>query len=376
MRRIEELFAWMGEKGCLDVSLDFSEPHEKQERPEQILQLDTSRLDGILTKHSRENGSSIDLSPQLIDEFLKHSEEDLDIPSEFEVLAWYQPIHFYGENWGIFYKEEAIVRIAKNVFARINLKFTTLSPEMLIHQSIFAAIQILYLHEVYHHQVEAFAIRNHLVTNRCSYETYSNNVFWGTRNATPHLCREEALCHANALRKINQALSGKLSKEVSSSAKLTTLQIINTGVGPYAGAGFLTSEPDFTIAESHLKSQIQEGIVTPAGETTRWKLENKLLSPLFLKIPQFVVPQATPQVHLPGVMHLTAPRRGVVKLLSDQGYREVSGGKGSHTKYEKPGSPMVIIPKGKELSQKVLSDTAKSLGMKMHDFAKLARIAA
>jgi hypothetical protein len=34
---------------------------------------------------------------------------------------------------------------------------------------------------------------------------------------------------------------------------------------------------------------------------------------------------------------------------------------------------MVIIPKGKELSQTVLSSTAKSLGMKLHDFAKMAR---
>jgi hypothetical protein len=34
-------------------------------------------------------------------------------PPPYDILAWYQPFHYYAEDWGIFLREDAIVAIAR-----------------------------------------------------------------------------------------------------------------------------------------------------------------------------------------------------------------------------------------------------------------------
>lgn len=56
--------------------------------------------------------------------------------------------------------------------------------------------------------------------------------------------------------------------------------------------------------------------------------------------------------------------RQLDRLLISRGYYQVEGGKGSHRKYAKPGSPMVVLPGGrKDLSPAVLRSVAKALGV-------------
>jgi predicted RNA binding protein YcfA (HicA-like mRNA interferase family) len=54
----------------------------------------------------------------------------------------------------------------------------------------------------------------------------------------------------------------------------------------------------------------------------------------------------------------------MVKLVMNQGYSIVPGGKGSHIKLRADGRPMIIIPTNREsLSPKVLANTATALGL-------------
>ena len=379
MSDFESLFDWLGEQECLNnVSEEIIEPEEK---PEQVFHIDIPKIESVLRN---ENDHPFDISPQLLDELETKGKEGLTIPSNFEVLAWYQPIHYYGHAWGIYIKESAVIDLAARIYeplfknsatSQMTYQMSALKPSRAAAESIYAAMMILYLHEEYHHKVESFSIRNHIVTERCSYDAYVKNVYLLARNSSPTTCREEAICHAYSRRRLRSKLSGKTSPETIYQAIRVVDEIIKQAVGPYAGAEFLISDSDFEWTQTELQCQIQEGIPITATDNLRWHYEEKLFSPLYRgkNLPCILVPNTTPQIHVPGVLHFTATSRNVVKIMRQHGYQEEKGGKGSHTKFGKVGGPMIIIPKGKELSPGVLKNVAQSLGMPIQDLAKLAR---
>lgn len=379
MSDFESLFDWLGQQGCLDhVSENVVEPEEK---PEQVLHIDFPKLESIMKK---EGNYPFDLSPEVLEELEEKGDKPLSIPANFEVLAWYQPIHYFGHAWGIYIKESAVIDLAARIYqplfkhsapSQMTYPMSALTPSRAAAESIYAAIMILYLHEEYHHKVESFSVRNHIVTERCSYDAYKKNVYQPARSSTPTSCREEAMCHAYSRRKLRSKLSGKASPNTIHQAISVVDEIITQAVGPYAGADFLISDSDFEWTQSELQCQIQEGIPITVTDNLRWQHEEKLFSPLYRgkNLPCILVPITTPLIRVPGVLQFTATSRGVVKVIRKHGYQEEKGGKGSHTKYGKAGGPMIIIPKGKELSPGVLKSVAQSLGMPIQDLAKQAR---
>lgn len=376
LSREREILEWLGSNGCLDeAGAEISQPeNEIFDKPVSILRLDQKALNAQMGKQGEGKEFTFDLNPQILDEFRSRGSEPLVVPSEFEVWAWYQPLHFYGECWGIYIKEEAIKEIASRIFSQIHLAHS-LSPYRLISESIYSAFQILYLHELYHHKVESFAIRSHITTQVCTFMQYESKVFRATRTANPSACKEEALCHAFARTQLPEKLRGKVSRDVVNAAVNTCQEILDSAAGPYAGASIFLNEEDFVNAQSYLQNQIQEGSVVPVRSDNAWKLDPKLISPLFsvLSIPCFIVPKSSPQIHLPGVYEFTAPKKGVERVICSDGYSETPGGKGSHTKYRKPGAPMLILPKGKELSATVLKSVAKALDIELQQLVKMAR---
>lgn len=57
--------------------------------------------------------------------------------------------------------------------------------------------------------------------------------------------------------------------------------------------------------------------------------------------------------------------RPIERLILDNGYVQVPGGKGSHRKFSKSGSPMIILPDRREaLSPRVLRNVAHALNLK------------
>lgn len=370
MPNFDSIFAWLGEEGCLeDAEAKVEEPRELLER---VLRVDVKSLAESVIVAKGNFGSNLDLGPVLIDELSELGKSRIVLPPNFEVWAWYQPIHFYGEAWGIYLKEEALKIISARIWNGLS-KLSKSNAE--VPQCIFAAYKILFLHEQYHHKVESFSIRSHIFLRNCTYLKYEREVFAKTRLSNPLFCREEALCHAFARREIQSRLRGAVSKEVSSAAVVVLDEIIQDSTGPYVGADSLLHDSDFSLAQAHLQSQIQEGEINPTRISKDWNLDKHLIDPIISKnlIPTYLVPATKPRIHLPGTFEFTAPRKGIVRVLRNSGYIETEEGKGSHVKFKKPGSPMIILPKGKEISPGVVNSIAKSLSLSQQELASAAR---
>lgn len=364
------IFGWLGEEGCLDNSENtVAEPREK---PEGVLRVDVKQFAESVGASKDNNASNLDIGPTLIDEINEIGKSKIVLPPDFDIWAWYQPIHFYGEAWGIYIKEEALKTISSRVWNSLSIMAKTNAE---IPQCIFSAYAILHLHEEYHHRVESFSIRSHIFLGSCTYLKYERDVFGKTRWSNPLFCREEALCHAFARRALQSRLRVVVSKEVLTAAIRVMDEIIQDSTGPYAAAELLLQDDNFIADQSHLQSQIQEGVINPSRSSHPWQIDKCFFDPIVSRshIPTYLVPAAQPRIYLPGILEFTAPRRGIVKLLRDYGYSETEEGKGSHVKFKKPGSPMIILPKGRDISPEVVNSIAKSLKLSQQELASVAR---
>lgn len=326
---------------------------------------------------------ALDIPEQLIQEFEDQGAKELETPEDFELWAWYQPVHFFGQMWGIFIKESALLTLASKVYFHYkkqsinNIRPTSMASydrNLDIQQCIYSAIMLLYLHEEYHHKVESFSIRTHIVTEPCNYKKYQHYVYSATKISQPYMCKEEALCHAYARRKLLGKLSPRIQRSISNAAQAVKDEVISQARGPYSGADRLLSNSVFQNAQSFLQSQIHEGQIhlSQPGDFTKWNNDSVLMAPLIQsrEMPLYLVGDTGNSPWLPGSLQFTLSRRSVVKIIENSGYAETKGGKGSHTKFSKSGSPMIILPKGKELSQKVIKDVAKSLDISLQGLLK------
>jgi hypothetical protein len=100
----------------------------------------------------------------------------------WDVCAWYQPIHFFGSDWGIFMREECLIKLAVSIARNTDAKVFHAEKSAAIagtvnrtspvgawaytDAEIFlrAAIVCLYLHEHYHHRIECLGIRLQVIT--------------------------------------------------------------------------------------------------------------------------------------------------------------------------------------------------------------------
>ena len=69
----------------------------------------------------------LDVATEIFD---NASEIDACQPEEWDVCAWYQPIHFHAYNWGIFIKEECLKRLASKIFVETGISATLLNSSL------------------------------------------------------------------------------------------------------------------------------------------------------------------------------------------------------------------------------------------------------
>jgi len=77
-------------------------------------------------------------------------DEEADGPrntSVFDRLAWYQPIHFYGPNWGIYITTKGIVRLAEVIAGRAAAMGVNFSDGGFVGKCLMAGFFSLYLYE-------------------------------------------------------------------------------------------------------------------------------------------------------------------------------------------------------------------------------------
>ena len=105
---------------------------------------------------------------------------------DVDALAWYLPIHFYGPEWGIYVREDAIEMLAGYIYDRLPAPTGSISETEQLFQ---AAAWVLYLHEAFHHKAESFAIRLEIARLQPVYIPYFNNVYRAARG-TDHQVEE------------------------------------------------------------------------------------------------------------------------------------------------------------------------------------------
>ena len=93
--------------------------------------------------------------------------------TRWDYCAWYQPIHFHGFDWGIFIREDCVRSLAVSIARFFNEAWLPGTASRLVA----AATVTYYLHELFHHRVESFGFRLHVVTGHSCYLPYERMVY-------------------------------------------------------------------------------------------------------------------------------------------------------------------------------------------------------
>lgn len=295
-------------------------------------------------------------------------------PLEWDVLAWYQPMHFFGNDWGIFITEEGIRRIAIGV-ARFMPAGTPLSSD-LVKKLILAGFTALFLHEQFHHKIESFGIRLHVIEKISRYLPYKKNVYRPTLGTDDNL--EEALANADAfLRITNLPYSEFLGNQVGMALKKYLEWNFPFDPPGYRKAVNYLTKYKFNNALNILQSQIQEAKLAPGAPSSDWKLANRLHQSYF-KVSDYLWTVVKPGYRrplLPISPYKSISTREMIKVAENHGYTiKKNAGKGSHVRMEKHGFPSLTIPGNcRDLSVKVTKSTLKTLGKTLNDIPDLIR---
>jgi predicted RNA binding protein YcfA (HicA-like mRNA interferase family) len=291
-----------------------------------------------------------------------------------DVLGWYQPIHFFAGNWGTFIRESALVDLAADLAPRFQHFADRRSAEAHVALLLRAAFVFIYLHEQYHHKIESLAIRLHVAERRPVYPDFKLNVAKVVAGTDDDL--QEALANADAWRRLGQVpySSWFAADERQVIREWLEDVFIHSPPGYSQAVWFLSATP-FDGTEQFLSAQVQEARVVPRRPHPEdFGIATHLTQALFnLKQNVWTLVPAGEEPILPtisGVFPLATAR--LERYIKRQGWKEVSGaGKGSHTKYRHEGQ-MIILPHSKDVSLRVLSSAAHTLGYKIHDLIELA----
>lgn len=318
--------------------------------------------------------------PELDDEFLIKIENSFgDRPTEedpssecgrsrWDVCAWYQPVHYFGHDWGIFIREDCARRLAVWI-----ARFMTGTPtpkghslRLLAKALIRAAVYAYFLHEHYHHKVECLGIRLHVVERASRYLPYHATVYQKTAGTDDQL--EESLANADMFARLSdEPYSQWLSDPVLQALKSYLRWSFPQDPPGYRQAVNYLLPDDFDVGENLLQGQVKEATLTPAQPTSDWDLAPRMMQSFF------PVKSDIWTVLPPGARSILPTRRvapvrtcstaEMVKLYERAGYQMFAGGKGSHIKLAKQGAPTMILPGDrKELSPGVAKTAIRVLG--------------
>lgn len=286
-----------------------------------------------------------------------------------DVLAWYQPIHFFANDWGIFIKEKALLDLAADLALRMPPGFAHRSAQSQFRFLVRSAFAFLFLHEQYHHKVESLAIRMHIVGQRPIYPAYVS--FVRGLVARPGENIEEGLANADAYRRLStRPYDQWVPSHVRRDVRGWLMDVFRNSPAGYNRATALTRDPSFGQFENLLAARLQEANLTPSRPDPDDFAQADHLSHALFSLKQniyTVVPKGATPI-LPTSIFPAVARTDLERFLKRNGWAQVPGaGKGSHTKYRLDGR-MIVVPHGKkDVSLTVLSSTARTLGINVQD---------
>jgi len=292
----------------------------------------------------------------------------------WDVCAWYQPIHFFAYDWGIFIREDCLIRQASRIAAFLPLPQKHLTSRaqyatMLLKAS-FAAF---YFHEHFHHKVESFGVRLHVVTGFSKYLPYKKNVY--RRYLYTDDCLEEALANADSyLRFQSRPYTSIIDQKIIRAVRDYLVATFPFDPPGYRMATNYLSSAPFIAGSNLLQSQILEATNFPQKNPGDWTASPQMMRSFFnFKSNIYSVVRRGNRTVLPTkILPKSCSTQTLIKIFQSRGYSIVPGGKGSHVKLRNTSGETMIIPGNrKDLSVGVLNSALKSIGLSIGDLSSL-----
>ena len=210
-----------------------------------------------------------ELPPDVIGELesLARLDDEDQSPELLDRLAWYAPLHFAGDRWGIYITEDAVVRLAGRICGR--LADVQVTDPGIAAEAIRSAFLTLYFHEAFHHCTESFAIRLELTQKVERYRTYHRDVY--RQPLDPDQPLEEALACADMIRRQTM---GRTSTSVSGAVRRATVRMLKEWI-PRLPAGYcrgldFVDHVEFDKGKDQLSAMVQQGAGWSADDVRRW----------------------------------------------------------------------------------------------------------
>jgi hypothetical protein len=225
------------------------------------------------------------------------SEWDKELRWSFDVCAWYQPIHYFRESFGIYIRWKCIIRMAEWIFLLVSQSPHSMNDRTLARYCCLGAGFIYLLHEFYHHKVESFGTRLEIAQRPgrriMNYLEYKSSVYRPLLNAQDPMLLEESLANAYAYRQLGQApYRTILPKEVFLGTREALERSFTHQTGGYGKAGKFLSAVAFAKGEYRLQQQILEAQLNPQHPYQKWRNAPDMLRSLFLvkEVPTIIIP--------------------------------------------------------------------------------------
>jgi predicted RNA binding protein YcfA (HicA-like mRNA interferase family) len=308
--------------------------------------------------------------------------------TEWDAAAWYQPMHFFAADWGIFIREEMLLLLALEILKMTDLgalarerakglpprgpkNFWQLGDAELFMRGAFV---LLYLHEHFHHRVECLGLRLHVVTRTPLYVPYFRNVYQPALGTDGLL--EESLANACMYRRLTEeAYMNALPEAIRTAMRAMLLARFPHDPPGYRKAIEYLTDQAFEEGENRLQGMVRETVPRPVQPTSEWDVAPRMTQSFFNLSSNIytVVPKGTKSVLPTTIFPHSCSTQDMVRLCRRNGYEIRTGaGKGSHLKLEKAGSPVVVLPQRHDLSPGVIKNTLAAIGgYKLRDLPKL-----
>lgn len=279
----------------------------------------------------------------------RHDQERTEPPEPH--CAWYCPVHFFGNGWGIYIRENCIFSVASLIALEVNwrdVRDPIGRAPLIAQQLLRSAFYVLYLHEQFHHKVESLGFRLLITTGTDRYRLYKRNVY--RRAYLSSDCLEESLANAESYRRLVEPYYKKQHEPaILTGIRRYLLRAFPLQPPGYAEAGRFVSDQSYRDGLYRLQSQMLDGLIVPTTPAEHWSLAPHVITSLmdiddeiYVILPIGARPLFKPASISPGPTVST--QRLVGALTRHHGYQVTKGGKGSHVKLTKPGAPNIHLP--------------------------------
>lgn len=189
-------------------------------------------------------------------------------PPILDALAWYVPVHYYGEGSAIYIREMALLEVVDGIASRVG-------PELLGRIDVVQAIcssafSVLFLHEMFHHKTESFAIRAEVIERRPVYVPYREVVGRELASGSDAVL-EEAIACAQMLNRLGET---RYSRGVPSEVGLARKQLLRQWIpalGPSYRRGLqFVAQREQDRGLRDLYSHVHEATLTPRRDPIQW----------------------------------------------------------------------------------------------------------